>query len=131
MKRLRIVVAVALAGAFALSNPEAPQAADRRAPLTIKPLHGVSFDLGTKHAVSYYSTESGTCKLVLTLAAEPSWDDIPAFEATRFEVAIPAGRERRYHSGEGSTVDFACQNHAETMTVMPEEQVAADTGPAK
>jgi hypothetical protein len=42
--------------------------------LTMKPLHGVSFDLGTKRAVSFFSSVAGHCKLVLTYAEPLVWD---------------------------------------------------------
>ena len=42
--------------------------ADPASPLIMKPLQGVSFDIGTKRAVSYFLSDNDACKLTLTLA---------------------------------------------------------------
>ena len=85
--------------------------------LTMKPLHGVSFDLGTKRAVSYFSSVAGHCKLVLTYAEPLVWDTPPDPVVTRFETDLLAGRTFRYASHENAIADFRCGAHAKSMTI--------------
>ncbi len=121
----KITVAMALTSVLAISHAGALQAAESSPVLTMKPFYGISFDVGTKRAVTYFRADNGTCDLVVTLADPPSWDDdIPAFSAERFEAAIPAGKSRRFSSAEGKTLEFACQARAEAMSIKAVEQIA-------
>jgi hypothetical protein len=121
-----IISATALTAVLAVSNAGTLHAADAKAVLSMKPMHGISFELGTKPAVSYFSSDNGQCKLVLTVAEQASWDDVSAFQATRFEATIPAGKATRFSSTEGNTLEFACQAGAQSMTVKVMEQIATD-----
>lgn len=120
------LIAATITAALSLSTTGALRAADAPPVLTMKPLQGVSFDIGTKHSVSYFLNDSGQCKLVLTLADDPSWGDVPSFTAIRFEAAIPPGKTTRYNSGEGDAVEFACQADAQTMSVKPVQDIATN-----
>ncbi len=98
--------------------------------MMMKPLQGITFDVGTKRAVSYFLSDNGTCKLVLTLAETIGPDDqVPNAESTRFEAAIKSDRALRYIADAGQQVEFACQANAETMNVrLFEEIIAAALG---
>jgi hypothetical protein len=96
-------------------------------PVTMKPNHGVSFDVGAKHAVAYFLAESGTCQLVFTLADKPDWNGVPSFIATRFEAAVPALKETQFRSTEGKVVEFECHADARTMSVKTVDQIADKT----
>jgi hypothetical protein len=63
--RKRTILAIAFAGAFTGVSAMAGHG------MTMKPLQGVSFDIGTKRAVSYFLSDNGACKLTLTLALRP------------------------------------------------------------
>lgn len=120
----KIMSLAALAGALAL-NAGALQAAGASSVLTMKPLHGVSFDVGTGRAVSYFLNDNGQCKLVLTLAEASDWDDPSRFAATRFETTISAGSATHYNPAHGNAVEFACASDAQAMTATITQQVAA------
>ena len=63
--------------------------------MMMKPLQGITFDVGTKRAVSYFLSVNGTCKLVLTLAETIGPDDqVPNAESTRFEAANAVMRSK-------------------------------------
>jgi uncharacterized low-complexity protein len=124
----KIAIAAAFTGLLALANAGAAQADEASSALTMKPLHGVSFDVGAERAVSYFVSENSQCKLVVTLAGAPNWDDKGSFTATRFEAAILAGKATRYLSSEGKAFEFACAADAQAMNVKQVEQVAAATG---
>jgi hypothetical protein len=112
------------AAAILTLNAAAPQAAERSAQVTMKPLQGISFNLGTKHAASYFLRKDGVCKLVLTVAEAPNWNEVPTFTATRFEAAVPAHKQTRFSSVEGNVLEFACHAGANSMSVEPVDQVA-------
>lgn len=92
---------------------------------TMKPLQGVSFHAGTKHAVAYFFDENSRCKLILTVAEEPK-GDVPNFEATRLEATIAAGKVTRYKLAEGKSLEFTCQAEAKAMNVQTLETVAGN-----
>jgi hypothetical protein len=52
--RKRTVLAIAFTGVSAMAGYAMTRAADPASHLTMKPLQGVSFDIGTKRAVSYF-----------------------------------------------------------------------------
>ena len=120
----KAIAATVLYGIFFANAAGSAQAADTATKLTMKPLHGVSFDVGARRAVSFYLNRNGRCELVLTLADTPDWDDDARFEATRFEASIRAGETTRYKSDEGKAIEFACEAAAETMSVNAVEQIA-------
>ena len=64
----RTVLAIAFTGVSAMAGYGMTRAADPASPLTMKPLQGVSFNIGTKRAVSYFLSDNDICKLTLTLA---------------------------------------------------------------
>jgi hypothetical protein len=118
-------IAIAAALSSLVAFPVASNAGDR---LTLKPLHGISFDVGSERAVAYFTSERGACNLVLTLAGEPSWNEAAAIARTRFETAIGAGKATRYVSTQGNALEFACGPDAHAMTVKPLDRVAGIHG---
>jgi len=118
-------IATALTAILSLSAFAAQVAdASPQRVMTMKPLQGVSFDVGTQHAVSYFLSEDGTCKLVVTLGAAPNWDEVASLTVTRFEAAVPARKGARFRSVEGKIIQFACHAGAKSMSVEGMEQVA-------
>jgi hypothetical protein len=78
---------------------------------TIRPLQGVSFHAGTKHAVAYFLSEGRTCNLVVT-----SIDDAN-YAPTRREAAVESGTSTTFQLAEGKSLEFGCQSEAHAMTV--------------
>jgi hypothetical protein len=103
-----IAVTASLTSLVALAA--APALADST---SLKPLQAASFKIDSEHAVSYFTSESGRCNLVVTRAGEPNWDQDGSFNATRFESSISAGKTTRY---DGS-VDFTCASDAQSMLI--------------
>ena len=88
---------------------------------TIKPLQGVSFHIGTKHAVAYFLSDNNTCKLVVMAADDAN------FAPTRSEAAIQPGKSTQYELSEGTSLEFACQAGGLAMNVRSLEAVAGET----
>jgi len=116
-----ILSALALSGLFIAANTSASLAADAQA---FKPGHGISFDAGEQHAVAYFTNDTGRCNLVLTLAAEPNWDEGASFTSIRHEAAVPAGQSTRY-SQDGHSFEFGCAANAQAMNFKALKTVAS------
>ena len=115
-------VFVAFVGISATASLRMAQAADPASPLTMKPLQGVSFDLGTKRAVSYFLREGKSCKLTLMLAELVDGDEVNGLTATRVMLAIEAGKAAHLDTVEGKTLEFKCQDGAHVMSVEASNQ---------
>src|ERR1700720_2058262 len=90
--RKRAAFAMAFAGISAMAGPAMTRATDSASPLTMKPLQGVSFDIGTKRAVSYFLSDGDTCKLTLMLAEVAYGDEVNGLTVTRMTVAVEADK---------------------------------------
>lgn len=117
--------ALAVAATLAVAPISSLNAAEPSSRVTMKPLHGVSFDLGSERAVGYFLAENDACKLVLTIADEPDWDAEPGFTSTRFEALVAARKTTRFNSAEGKALEFACEAGAVAMNVTHLEKIAA------
>jgi hypothetical protein len=98
---------------------------------TVKPLQGVSFDIGTKHAVSYFLSESGQCRLTVLIADAMKGDEVPTDAPIRFDVAVDGGKDARVDTAEGKSLQFACAPDSQAMIVDEIEQVATYSASAE
>lgn len=124
----KIIAATALTGIVFMNGAGALKAADTSSVLTMTEMQGVSFDVGTQRAVSYFLNSSGTCRLVLTMA-EPyngsdDSDNVYSFTSSRFEAAVPAGKAVRFKPASSRAFEFTCQASAKSMSVMAVDQEA-------
>jgi hypothetical protein len=115
--RKRTVLAIAFAGISAVAGPNMARAADPASPLTMKPLQGVSFDIGAKRAVSYFLSDDDACKLTLTLAEVDHGDEVNGLTATRMTVAVEVGKTAHLDAAAGKSLDFKCQAGAQAMSI--------------
>jgi hypothetical protein len=120
-----IIVATALS-AFSVGCLGSAHAAE-----TVKPLQGVSFDIGTKHAVSYFSSESGQCRLTVLIADAMKGDEVPTDAPVRFDVAVDGGKDARLDTAEGKSLQFTCAPDSQAMIVDEIEQVATYSASAE
>jgi hypothetical protein len=104
-----IIITAALSAALSVAHLAGAQGADGAQ--TMKPMQGVGFHAGTKHAVGYFLSESGSCKLVLTLAEDAN------FAPTRFEAAVEAGQSTRYQLVDDKSIQFTCQADGQAMKI--------------
>jgi len=123
-----ILTAFAIAG---LGLTGSAASADSSDALTMKPVHGISFDVGSKRAVSYFQNDRGLCNLTLMVAEAMNGDEVPSDTAARFEIAIDAGKTTRLDTAEGKSLDFACTANAQAMSVKVVDQIADNSAPGK
>ena len=117
-------ITAVIAGLVVLTQASARPAADP-SPVTMSPMKGVSFEIGAERAVSYFLSENGQCKLVLTQAGEPDKNDA-TFTATRFEATIDAGKATRYVPSDGRAIDFECRPDARSVDIRGLDPELAD-----
>jgi hypothetical protein len=113
----RAAFAIAFAGISTTAGPGITRAKDLTSPLTMKPLQGVSFDIGTKRAVSYFLSDNNACKLTLTLAEVVHDDEVNGLTATRMTVAVEADKAANLDTAEGKSLEFKCQPGAQMMSI--------------
>jgi hypothetical protein len=123
-----IVTKTILAGLMSITAAGVSQAGGPALKRTMKPLAAVSFDIGTKHAVSYFLSEAGQCKLTVVIANAMLGDAVPTDAPVRFDVAVDGGKDARLDTAEGKRLQFACAPGSQAMIVNEVEQVATYSG---
>src|ERR1700720_1096909 len=116
-RRKRAVFVIAFVGISATASLGMARAADPALPLTMRPLQGVSFDIGTKRAVSYFLSDGDSCKLTLMLAEVVHGDEVNGLAVTRMTVAVEADKAVQLDTAEGKSLEFKCQVGAQAMTI--------------
>ena len=120
--RKRTVLAIAFTGVSAMAGYGMTRAANPTSPLTMKPLQGVSFNIGTKRAVSYFLSDNDICKLTLTLAEVVQDDEVNGLTAARMTVAVEVGKVAHFDTAEGKSLEFNCQAGAHVMSIEASNQ---------
>ncbi len=115
------IIAAVLAGmtAFAAQGASADETQ-----YIVKPLHGITVHVGSKHAVGYFENAPGVCQLTLVVGEEPVGDEVLGVVPTRFRAAIKAGDHVRFDTGEGKELAFYCGPAATAMAVETMQQTA-------
>jgi hypothetical protein len=116
---------LALMGAAAAgAGVASADAAQGRIKSMMKPLAGVSFDIGSSHAMAYFVPDQGKCNLTMVLAEIPTGDAMPASAGTRLNVGIEAGKRARIDTAAGKSVEFICAPGATMVSLRKLETVA-------
>ena len=100
-KYIKLLVGPVLAGAFLATGYIAARAAESNVAV-MAPVKGVSFDVGSKRAVTYYKPAGGICNLTLLLA-ERAGDDVVPASASRVTVPVLPGKSARFDTAETTT----------------------------
>ena len=116
-----ITALVALVG-LALSG--GLEAAELDTTLRALPMHAVTFDIGSKHAISYFLVNDGNCDLTVWLTDISLDDKSTPATATRMVLSVAPGRTMQVGSAEGMAAEFACAANAESMSVRTLTEVA-------
>lgn len=82
-------------------------AAEKRVNM-LKPLAGVSFDIGNSHAMTYFVADQGMCNLTMVLAEILPDGEVPVSAGTRVNVSIGGGKHARIDTASGKSVEFTC-----------------------
>jgi hypothetical protein len=118
----RAAFAIVVAGISAMTGPGMTWAMDPASPVTMKPLQGVSLDIGTKRAVSYFLSDGEECKLTLTLADIVHDGEVNGLTATRMTVAVEPGKAAHLDTADGRSLEFKCNAGAHVMSIEASDQ---------
>jgi len=92
----------------------------------MKPLQGITFAAGPKHAVGYFYPKDNRCKLVVTIADTPNGAG-ETFDVLRHEANVGPGDFDQLNLNNGETLEFNCANDARIMVIRPVENIATGT----
>lgn len=109
--KIRVLVATAVCLASAAAFAESAKTVD------LVPAKGVSFDIGSKHAMTLFTPENGACHLTVVIAEQPDMDGMAGHTASRMKVVVQPGTPARVETAEGKALVFNCAPDAKTMKV--------------
>jgi len=118
------IASVVLFSGLTLAHGAATALAGDAASVRVGPLKGITLTVGSKRAVSYYTTNADkACNLTVLLADSYVDGDKAASEPVRVNLTVREGTSARVDALDGSLA-FACAAGAASMTIQPIERVA-------
>ncbi len=118
------VFAAATVSAYALAAGLIQPAGANNTERRIMPTHGAVFDVGSKHAVSYFTAEGGVCNVSVMIGDKANDDGDGATIGTRMSFIVDAKRTARADTAEGQSLEFSCAKDAATLGVRPVTRLA-------
>lgn len=117
------LASVVLFSGLALLSGAAGASAGEAAAYHVKPLKGITFAVGSKRAVGYYTNADNACRLTLMLsdAYTGSEKSVPA--PVRVNLTVGEGASGSVDALDGSVV-FRCAPGATAMTMQLVQRVA-------
>ncbi|SFK41017.1 hypothetical protein [Methylocapsa palsarum] len=117
MLRHRTIAVIAVAAVSMAATAAMTRAADPLSAAVMTPMQGISFDIGTKRAVSYFLSDADACQLTVTLAETRGDNVVNSATAMRMTVAVEPGKVAHLDTAAGKGLDFKCQAGAKQMNV--------------
>ena len=117
-KATKLVAAVGVVGVFAATAVFAHTSAtpEKVDGTVFKPGHAVSFDLGGKHAVGYFVSNSEACELTVVVADTAGGETAEDSPGMRISVAVQAGQILKLDERANKTAEFSCSDDARRMS---------------
>jgi len=115
--------AAAMISGLALLSGAAGASADQPASYHVKPLKGITFSVGAKRAVGYYTSTGNACRLTLMLSDAYTGDETSAPAPVRVNLTVGEGASGSVDALDGSVV-FRCAPGATAMTMQLMQRVA-------
>lgn len=124
-----IIVATALTGVWAMAGLGAVQGGESAPSWKVmNPLHAISFDVGSKHVLSYFLSKNGLCELTMMVTDRPleasEDDELTPLSTARIKAEIDGGKTVRIDTAEGKALAYACAKNAQVKSVLQLNQVA-------
>jgi len=82
-----------------------------------RPIQSISYHLGSKRAVEYFTRENGECQVTMIVAEAVEPEVTTTSSAARLRLALRPGQAAGFDSEEGDSIDMTCGEAAETFTV--------------
>jgi hypothetical protein len=122
IRAIKSITLSATSAALALSG--VVEAAERDTTLRALPMHAISFDIGSKHALSYFLANNGSCELTVWLTDTSPDDEGAPGAPTRMLISVTPGKTMQVGSPEGMAAEFVCAANAESISVSRLTEVA-------
>ena len=117
------LASITLISALAMLSGAAGASAGEPAAYHVKPLKGITFSVGSKRAVGYYTSDDHVCRLTLMLSDAYTGNEKSFSEPVRVNLTIGEGASGSVDALEGSAV-FRCAPGATAMTMQLVQRVA-------
>lgn len=128
MKRSNLLLLGAMVAGLA-TGPSVANA-DELTIKSLRPMDGVSLDVGSKRVVGYFVASSGACDLTLLMSEKMNGDDVPVGTPARLRQTLASNSSSRVETPDGPSLEFACEPGASGMTLRLLKQVAEYNKPA-
>ena len=113
-----IVGGVLAAGLIALSLGAQKVFAGEISEAEYLPLRSISYELGSKKAIGYYTKADEACAVTLMLAENSDPDQANLPSAARLHVELVPGQLASVDSAEGRSLQIICGHDADSLTVI-------------
>lgn len=121
MSMLKFLIGPAVGAAF-LAVGWSAKAEDA---VAMKSHRALSFDVGSKHALTYFEKVDGACSVMLLMSDRITEDSaIPTSAASRVTFSVLPSKTARVDTAEGKSLQFICVAGGDAMMVRSLEQVA-------
>ena len=117
------LASITLISGLAMLSGAAGASAGEPAAYHVKPLKGITFSVGSKRAVGYYTSDDHACRLTLMLSDAYTGNEKSFSEPVRVNLTIGEGASGSVDALEGSAV-FRCAPGATAMTMQLVQKVA-------
>ena len=124
--RMKSMIFTVVASLSLVASAVTARADESGVTVAMKPLHAVSFDLGSRHVVSYFVTREGRCDLTVLTAARFDANAVAApGDVQRVRLRIDSSGSALLDGPEGGSLEFACASDALALTLTRADRVAA------
>lgn len=123
MSKLMFAAASGIAATIAISTP---LSAKNVRELVMTPGKGVSFYMGSKHGITTFLSEGGTCKLTLAFGDNPDMSGMNPTTSSKLVTTVVEGHPTSIETTEGKMLVFTCNPGAQSMTLVMPPDAKAD-----
>ncbi len=93
---------------------------------TVRPGHGISLDVGSKHVVGYFLADAKSCQVTLMMSDRSVEDEVPQKTAARIRQTVLPHAVARVDTAEGESLELSCQAEAKGLGVLVKTTLAAN-----
>jgi hypothetical protein len=93
---------------------------------TVRPGHGISLDVGSKHVVGYFLADGQSCHVTLMMSDRSVEDEVPQRTAARISQTVQPYAVARVDTAEGESLELSCHAGAEGLGVLVKTSLAAN-----
>jgi len=124
--RMKSMIFAVVASLSLVASAAIARADESGVTVAMKPMQAVSFDLGSRHVVSYFVSREGRCDLTVLTAArfEANATAAPG-DVQRLRLRVDSSSSALLDAPEGESLQFACTPDALALTLTRVDRVAA------